>query len=192
MRTLQIQHDITGVCVQTPAPKSFPLLSFQGNASELRESSGCSAWAGVTCAGQANKWAQMPVVLVVDCLGRIFDQELVELAVSFVFWLNASKMLPFHLVFLHWLFPGSAVQLGLNSGAADAASRAAKAGCRNGQNQQLLGLAKWLHQPHLSVQSQAGCCSCGVGELGFMRHRLLLPRQPCAMVAVITCAQTSP
>lgn len=96
-------------------------------------------------------------------------------------------MLPFHLVFLQWLFPSSAVQLGPNSGAADAASGVGKAGCRNGQNQQLLGAAKWLWQLDLSVESY----SCGAGGLGLMGHCSLLPRQPLAAVAVTKCAQTS-
>lgn len=96
-------------------------------------------------------------------------------------------MLPFHLVFLQWLFPSSAVQLGPNSGAADAASGVGKAGCRNGQNQELLRAAKWLWQPDLSVESY----SCGAGGLGLMGRCSLLPRQPLAVVAVTKCAQTS-
>ena len=83
------------------------------------------------------------------------------------------------------------MQLGPNSGAAADVSGAGKAGCRNGQNQQLLGVAKRLWQPDLSVESHAGCYSCGAGGLGLMRHRLLLPRQPREAVAVTKCAQTS-
>lgn len=64
-------------------------------------------------------------------------------------------MLPFHLLFLHRLFPRRAVPLGPNSGAADAASGAGKADCGSGQNQQLLGVAKWWQQPHLSVRGLA-------------------------------------
>lgn len=87
----------------------------------------------------------MSIVLVVECRGCILDQELVKRTLSFVFWLNASKMLPFHLVFLYWLFPSSAVLLGPNSGATDAASSVGKTGCKNGQNKQLLGVAKGCH-----------------------------------------------
>jgi len=83
------------------------------------------------------------------------------------------------------------VQLGPNSGAADAASGAAKAGCRNGQNQQLLGVANWLWQPDLSAGSHASCYSREAGDLGFVGHGLLLPQQPCAAVAVAQRAQTS-
>lgn len=191
MRRLQVQHDITGTCVKTPTLKSFPLLSIQGNANDTGKSSGCSAWAGITCAGQKNRWEQTPVVLIWGCLGCLLDQELVELTVSSVFWLNASKLFVFHLIFLHWLFPRRAVQLGPNSGAADAASGTGKSGCRNGQIQQLLGVAKWLWQPDLSVESQAGCCSCGVGGFSLMGHWLLLPQQPCAAMAGTKCAQTS-
>lgn len=54
-----------------------------------------------------------------------------------------------------------------------------------------LGVAKQLWQPDLSVESHAGCYSCGVGELGLMGHWLLLPQQPHAAVAVTKCAQTS-
>lgn len=165
MRRLQVQHNVTGTCVKTPILKSFPLLSIQRNANDIGEISGCSAWASITCARQANRRAQMPVVLILGCLGCILDQELMELTVSFVFWLNASKMFVFHLIFLHWLFLRHAVHLGPNSGAAETASGAGKSGCRNGHIQQLLGVAKWLWQPDLSVKSQAGCCSCGVGRV---------------------------
>lgn len=191
MRRLQVQHNVTGTCVKNPILKSFPLLSIQQNANDIGEISGCSAWASITCARQANRRAQMPVVLILGCLGCILDQELVELTVSFVFWLNASKMFVFHLIFLHWLFLRHAVHLGPNSGAADTASGAGKSGCRNGQIQQLLGVAKWLWQPDLSVKSQAGCCSCGVGGFSLRGHWLLLPRQPCAAGAGAKCAQTS-
>lgn len=130
------------------------------------ESAGCLAWTGITCAGQANRWVQMPVVLDVDCLGWTLDQKFMELAVSFVFWLNASQMLLFHLVFLHWLFPSTALQLGPNL-AADAPSGAGRAGCRNGQNQQLPEVAKdcspvqqWLSVPKPSRSSSSESPLC--------------------------------
>lgn len=85
MRRLQVQHDVTGTCVKTSILKSFPLLSIQWNANDIGEILGCSACAGITCARQANRQVQTPVVLILGCLGCILDQELVELTVSFVF-----------------------------------------------------------------------------------------------------------
>lgn len=66
-----------------------------------------------------------------------------------VFRLNASHMFLFHLVFLHWLFPSTAVQLGLNLGAADAPRGAGKAAGRNGQSSNSL---RW--------QEAAASCKC--------------------------------
>lgn len=134
-----------GAWVQTLTLQCFPLFSIQGNARELRESVGCSAWTGMTCAGQENRQVQS------DCLlGRMWGAWLnpwskirgANSVFCSVFWLNASQMLLFRLVFLHWLFPNAAVQLGPSLGAADVPSGAGKAAYGNGQNQQLTEEAK--------------------------------------------------
>lgn len=129
-----------GACVQTLTLKSFPLLSIQGNAHELRESRGCWAWTAITC-----RQVQIGACCAGCCLPELNPWLRIRGANSVfcsVFWLNASQMFLFHLVFLHWLFLSTAVQLGLNLGAADAPSGAGKAGCRSGQNQQLPEVAK--------------------------------------------------
>lgn len=141
-----------GACVQTLTLKSFPLLSIQGNAHELREGVGCSAWTGKTCAGQVNREVQRGAWCAGCWLPGLNPGSRIRAANSVfrsVFWLNASQMFLFHLVFLHWLFPSTAVQLGLNLGAADAPSSAVKAGCRNGQNSNSL---RW--------QKIAASCKC--------------------------------
>lgn len=183
MRRLHVQHDVTGACVQIPTLKCFLLLSIQGNANNLKVSSKCSAWVGVICAKQANRGMQMPIVLVMGCLGCIFDQELVEPTVSFIFLTeclqNALLCFPNYFQAVLHIFTQIQELLMLQA-------LLVKAVVGMGKSRSILGWQKKLWQLDLSAESLAGCCSYGMGGLGLMEHWLVLPQQPCASIGSIS------